>query len=120
MKARDRTPSFYTSRSILHLSGLSVSDPTHTPKRSPTSPKDRDRDSSRKSKESNKSDYEREENWIVDDVANGYDDYEEEEDDSSGEEGNGTPLSIQKTTSMANFYYKKSRSSDEILHSIVK
>jgi hypothetical protein len=32
----DRTPSFYTSRSIVNLSGLSVADPTPLPKRKPS------------------------------------------------------------------------------------
>ena len=89
-----------------------MSDPTS--KKSPTSPKD----VSKKSKDSShKSDYEREENWIVDDIEGGYDENEEEEE---SDEGNGAPLPIQKTTSMANFYYKRSRSSDEILHTLEK
>ena len=103
IRAKDRTPSFYTSRSIVHLSGLSVADP---------SPRDLNR-----SKDSCKSDYEREENWVKNENEN--EEYDDEEDEDEDED-ESRPMGIQKTTSMANFYYKKSRSSDDFLYRLEK
>ena len=111
--ARDRTPSFYTSRSILHLSGLSVADPGLESVKRNSSPRNLNR-----SRDSGKSDYENEENWIS--TENEHDQYEDDEEEEEEEEVKSRPQGIQKTTSMANFYYKKSRSSEEFLHILEK
>ena len=111
--ARDRTPSFYTSRSILHLSGLSVADPGLDSVKRNSSPRNLSR-----SRDSCKSDYENEENWIR--TENESDEYEDDEEEEDKEEVKSRPMGIQKTTSMANFYYKKSRSSEEFLHILEK
>jgi hypothetical protein len=52
----------------------------------------------------------------VSECGDGSDRSESEDSDSL----DGIPLPIQKTTSMSNFYYKKSRSSEELLQALVR
>ena len=99
MRSRDRTPSFYTSRSILHLSGLSVADPV-TPGCHRISPKSR-----------SPSKCENDDNY----VSECREGQEESDSSTDSDEITTTPSpGIQKTTSMSNFYYKRGGSSDEI------
>ena len=95
----------------MHLSGLSVADPGLDSVKRNSSPRNLSR-----SRDSCKSDYENEENWIR--TENESDEYEDDEEEE--EEVKSRPMGIQKTTSMANFYYKKSRSSEEFLHILEK
>jgi hypothetical protein len=166
---RDRTPSFYTSRSILHLSGLSVADPCvesqspvptsssrgsngdSSPSSSslsplgvpvretkgdlalgpPISPRLGRKHSFNMRRVSNQTtpaggssmEFDKPINWI--DYADGNSsncasqDDGDDDGDIDSEEDVMSP-SIQKTTSMANFYYKKSQSSEELLSQLNK
>ena len=100
VRSRDRTPSFYTSRSILHLSGLSVADPV-TPGCHRISPKSRSPSKS-----------ENDENFVSD-CREGQEQSDSSTDSDDDNRDSGLPLGIQKTTSMSNFYYKRGGSSDE-------
>lgn len=100
VRARDRTPSFYTSRSILHLSGLSVADPV-TPGCHRISPKSRSPSKS-----------ENDDNFVSD-CREGREQSDSSTDSDDDNRDSGLPLGIQKTTSMSNFYYKRGGSSDE-------
>ena len=96
-RARDLTPSFYTSRSILHLSGLSVADPV-TPGCHRPSPKSRSPSKSE-----------------ADDinVSECREGTEQSDSSTESDEDSSVPLGIQKTTSMSNFYYKRGGASSE-------
>ena len=96
-RARDRTPSFYTSRSILHLSGLSVADPV-TPGCHRPSPKSRSPSKS-----------EADDNY----VSECREGTEQSDSSTDSDEDSSVPLGIQKTTSMSNFYYKRGGASSE-------
>jgi hypothetical protein len=62
-----------------------------------------------------RSDYEKEENWVSE-----CGDESDQSDSQDSDDIDGIPLPIHKTTSMSNFYYKKSRSSEELLQALVR
>ena len=47
-------------------------------------------------------------------------DESDQSDSQDSDDIDGIPLPIHKTTSMSNFYYKKSRSSEELLQALVR